>query len=134
MASAMRRFTGLSSTTSTRRPGGIATSASSTGVATAPAGIAATTNGSVNPKVAPRPGSLSTASVPPMRWTSSRAMASPRPVPPWTRVVDVSACVNAVKSCACASGVMPIPVSRTSNLTRTRSSSTGPSSRSPITT
>ena len=41
-------------------------------------------------------------------------MASPSPVPPYLRVVEPSACVNAWNSPRCASAEMPMPVSVTS--------------------
>ena len=40
-------------------------------------------------------------------------IVSPRPVPPYLRVVEPSACVNASKICCCFSAGIPIPVSRT---------------------
>ena len=40
-------------------------------------------------------------------------MASPSPVPPYRRVVEVSACSNASKTSTCLSGGIPIPVSVT---------------------
>ena len=46
-------------------------------------------------------------------------MVSPSPVPPCLRVVDMSACVNGWNSFADCSGVMPMPVSRTENLSCT---------------
>jgi len=46
-------------------------------------------------------------------------MESPSPVPPYLRVVEVSACEKAWKSRALCSGVMPIPLSRTENFTFT---------------
>ena len=51
----------------------------------------------------PRPTSLSTQIRPPIRSTSREAMARPRPVPPWRRVVEVSACSNISKIVACFS-------------------------------
>ena len=42
-----------------------------------------------------------------------RLMASPSPVPPYLRVVEVSAWLNASNSLPCCSGAMPMPVSRT---------------------
>ena len=63
----------------------------------------------------PRPGSLCTISSPPMRRHSFRLIASPSPVPPNCRVVDVSAWVKASKMRSCWSGAMPMPVSRTEN-------------------
>ena len=48
-------------------------------------------------KTLPAPTSLSTHSRPPIRDTSCTEIVSPSPVPPYLRVVDVSACVNASK-------------------------------------
>ena len=45
-------------------------------------------------KVLPRPGSLSTQISPSIMFASFLLMASPRPVPPYLRVVEVSAWVN----------------------------------------
>ncbi len=63
--------------------------------------------------VLPMPFSLSTSISPPIISTSFLLMLNPRPVPPYFRVVELSACENAVKSRAVSSGSMPIPVSRT---------------------
>ena len=46
----------------------------------------------------------------------SLEMVKPRPVPPYLRVVDASACEKALNSAACTAGGIPIPVSRTANL------------------
>ena len=54
-------------------------------------------NRAVKAKVLPRPGSLSTVIVPPIRATSRAAMVRPRPVPPYLRVVEVSSCSKARK-------------------------------------
>ena len=51
---------------------------------------------------------------PPIRSTMRWQIARPRPVPPYRRVVDASACVNAWNRRDCASAAMPMPVSRTS--------------------
>src|SRR6516162_6231987 len=48
-------------------------------------------------------------------------MESPRPVPPYLRVVEVSAWENAWNSRALCSGVMPMPLSRTANFSLMRS-------------
>ena len=45
-------------------------------------------------------------------------IASPRPVPPYWRVVELSACENALNIRSSLSCGMPIPVSRTSKLKR----------------
>ena len=52
---------------------------------------------------------------PPSRSASSLLSASPSPVPPYLRVVLASAWVNGWNSRATWSGVIPIPVSVTSN-------------------
>ena len=78
-------------------------------------------------KVEPAPGWLSTATSPPSRWQKWRVRARPRPVPPYRRVVDASACVNASNRRPSCSGVIPIPVSATRNT----SQSPAPPSRSP---
>ena len=67
-------------------------------------------------KVEPLPGSLSTVMSPPIIWQKRWLIASPSPVPPYLRVVEASACVNAWNSFAICSGVMPMPVSLTRNV------------------
>lgn len=62
----------------------------------------------------PRPGSLSTASRPPICSTSRMQMVSPRPVPPYRRVVEASAWENGSNSRTTSCGAMPMPVSQTS--------------------
>src|ERR1700722_16123689 len=52
----------------------------------------------VNQKHEPWSGVLSTPIRPPMRSASCRQMASPSPVPPYLRVVELSACTNAWNS------------------------------------
>ena len=54
-------------------------------------------------KVLPPPSSLSTHTRPPINSTSADEMASPSPVPPKRRVVDVSACSKALKMSSCLS-------------------------------
>src|SRR6202048_1391727 len=49
-------------------------------------------------KVEPLPGLLSTAMVPPIIWQKRLLIASPRPVPPYLRVVDASAWENSWNS------------------------------------
>ncbi len=71
------RLVALSSTTSTRRP---ASRAGGTG--TAVASGACRSKRTVNQKVLPRPGRLSTSIAPPMSETSRFEMARPSPVPP----------------------------------------------------
>ena len=51
--------------------------------------------GNVKKNFAPWPGVLSTHTRPPCPWTMCFTMASPSPVPPNLRVVDMSACENA---------------------------------------
>ena len=61
----------------------------------------------------PRPGSLSTAMRPPISPTSWAEIERPRPVPPYSRVVEPSAWAKASKISSCLSRGMPIPVSAT---------------------
>ena len=56
-------------------------------------------------------------------------MASPSPLPPYFRVVELSACVNASNSVAWTSGAIPMPVSRTP----TRSSTSPPGAAAAVT-
>src|SRR5581483_8230340 len=58
---------------------------------------------------------LSTRISPPSRRAISREIESPRPVPPYLRVVDASACWNASKKIFCLSSAIPTPVSVTRN-------------------
>lgn len=81
-SASMVRWVALSSTTSTRLSG--------IGAAAGPCGEASSSL-TVNQKVLPTPGSLSTPISPPMRVVRRRQMASPRPVPPYLRVVEASA-------------------------------------------
>ena len=67
-------------------------------------------------KRAPRPApSLATVTDPPCSSVSSFTIASPRPSPPWSRVIEPSACRKRSKTCGRNAGAMPIPVSRTSS-------------------
>ncbi len=68
----------------------------------------------VNQNVLPVPSSLATPQSPPMSATSWLLIASPRPVPPYSRDVDVSAWTNGWKIRPSLSGAMPSPVSETS--------------------
>src|SRR2546425_9127477 len=52
---------------------------------------------------------------PPMSSTSRLEMVRPRPVPPYWRVVDESACVKLSKMTSSLSAGMPMPVSETEN-------------------
>ena len=63
--------------------------------------------------VLPLPTSLSTQIRPPISSTSRVEMASPRPVPPYRRVVEPSAWAKASKMRCCLSCGMPMPVSDT---------------------
>src|SRR6185369_859109 len=73
--------------------------------------------GRVKWNVLPRPTSLSTQMRPPCKVTSRFEIARPRPVPPYRRVVELSACRNSSNTYACASGLMPTPVSATETVT-----------------
>ena len=55
------------------------------------------------------PGMLISRISPPKRRASSRLIASPKPVPPYLRLVLPSACWNASKILCCLSGGMPMP-------------------------
>ena len=80
----MRRFSSWSSTTRIRLLIGAATCRS-------------TRTGSVNRKVEPRPRVDSTQIRPPWSSTIRLAIARPRPVPPFFRVLELSACWNSSK-------------------------------------
>ena len=62
---------------------------------------------------------LSTQMRPSIIVTSREEIARPRPVPPYLRVVELSAWKKAPKMRACLAGGMPMPVSETSNSSRT---------------
>ena len=61
----------------------------------------------------PRPGLDISRISPPKSRDSSRLMARPKPVPPYLRLVEPSACWNASKMICCLSDGMPMPVSET---------------------
>ena len=107
----------LSSTTSTCRPrrSGLGSKGAWRGVPSP--------RWAVNQKVLPTPGRLCTPTSPPIRVASFLEMASPRPVPPYLRVVDESPCSNERNSRDCCSGVRPMPVSCTSKRSSTPASS-----------
>lgn len=69
----------------------------------------------------PAPYSLRTLIEPPIISASRLLMLSPSPVPPYLRVVEPSAWVKGWNSRACCSGVMPMPLSSTSNSSSTQS-------------
>ena len=58
---------------------------------------------------------LSTQILPSIISTSRLEIESPSPVPPYFRVVELSAWLNGWNKRAVCSGVMPIPLSRTEN-------------------
>ena len=94
----MRRLVALSSTTSTGRPRSAAGSGRPFRGSTSACAVAGwTPRRAVKWNTLPAPGSLSTHRRPPIRDTSCTEIVSPRPVPPYLRVVDVSACENASK-------------------------------------
>ena len=62
-------------------------------------------------KVEPSPGLLSTVMSPPIIWQKRLLIASPRPVPPYLRVVEASAWENSWNSLPICSSVIPMPVS-----------------------
>ena len=66
----------------------------------------------------PRPCSLTTPICPFMSLANCAQMASPRPVPPYLRVVDTSTCANFSNKEPSLSEGMPIPVSRTERRSR----------------
>src|SRR4029079_186488 len=74
--------------------------------------------GSLTVNREPLPGVLSTSTLPPITWQNRDTIASPRPVPPYLRVVVTSAWVNGSNTFAACSAVMPTPVSETTNSTK----------------
>ena len=106
----------LSSTTSTLRSAGASDAASSS------ATCSPASNSRLKLKLLPLPGVLSTSICPPMPWVSCWEMASPSPVPPYCRVMVLSAWEKDLNNRACCSSFMPIPLSRTSKCIVTRSS------------
>ena len=71
-------------------------------------------SGMSNQKVEPRPGCESTPMVPPIRSTMRLQMTRPRPVPPYRRVVELSAWLKGWNRRCTLAAAMPMPVSRTS--------------------
>ena len=84
---------------------------------TAVAGCDVGTHTDREPEGASHPERLDTPQSPPMSATSWPLMASPRPVPPYFREVDVSAWTKGWKIVSSLSGAMPSPVSDTSKRT-----------------
>ena len=84
-------------------------------------GPEAGTSGRSNQKVEPLPCSLSTPISPPISSTSWCEIARPRPVPPYSRVVEASACENFENSRSMVSLSMPIPESTISKCSRSPS-------------
>ena len=82
---------------------------------------AASRTGAGEPERRALPSVLRTPISPPISVTSRLEIARPRPVPPYLRVVEPSACVKAWNSRVCAAGGMPMPVSCTSKRSRTSS-------------
>ncbi len=72
-------------------------------------------NGAARKKVLPLPTSLVQPMRPPINSTRPLLMANPRPVPPYLRVVEESACVKRSKIISVLSAAIPIPVSTTLN-------------------
>ncbi|MNG74491.1 hypothetical protein D3C79_329720 [compost metagenome] len=108
MSARIWRAAALSSTTSTRAPASSAGTTLRCGCAFSP-----TPSQTLNENVLPLPAWESTAIVPPISSTRRLQMARPRPVPPYWRVVELSAWAKAWKSRPDCSGVMPMPVSCT---------------------
>ncbi len=79
---------------------------------------------SVKKNVVPSPGSLSKSSCPPISSINRAEMVRPRPVPPYFRVIEVSAWEKASNIFDFCSLVTPIPLSCTSNLIRVTPSCT----------
>ncbi len=74
--------------------------------------------GTIRLKVEPLPGSETTLISPPSSRARLRLMLKPSPVPPYCRVVLLSACWNSLKIRGMASGLIPMPVSSTSMRSR----------------
>ena len=109
-----------------RLPRSVDRPCSPTGVGAACARRAGVRQRQVERERAALAGLLTSRISPPSRFASSRLIASPRPVPPYLRLVPASACWNASKMSFCFSGAMPMPVSDTSNaIAARREPSTG---------
>ena len=107
------RTSGWSSTIKTRKPaamyGSTASSVCCAGV------FASNQTGSVRQNSVPKPSALCTSNCPCISVASRLLIASPRPLPPYKRLVDALAWVKLLKISAWVSSVMPMPVSRTRN-------------------
>ncbi len=90
---------------------------------TGPGSLALNLNSSSNQNLLPRPGELTTPISPSINCTSFLEMVVPSPVPPNFLLMDWSAWVKLSKIDCCSFFVIPMPVSMTSNLSLTRSSS-----------
>ena len=101
----IRRFTTLSSTTTTRKPASCDTSAGNSAVSVSGSRRITKWNS------LPCPTSLSTHKRPARASTRRLEMVKPRPVPPNLRVVELSSCENASKIEASLDSGMPMPVS-----------------------
>ena len=77
----------------------------------------ALSSGSSAQKQLPSPGVLATPTTPPISSASWRQMLRPRPVPPYWRVVELSACENGWNRRGSSSAATPGPVSVTSKRT-----------------
>jgi len=75
----------------------------------------------VNQNVLPLPGMLSQPTSPPIRSARRLVIARPRPVPPYLRVVLLSACSKSWNNLPMFSVAIPIPVSSTEKRTLSRS-------------
>src|SRR6266404_5777423 len=78
-------------------------------------GLSSTVTGNRTVNRAPPPDRLATLTSPPMSWQCRQTRANPRPVPPYLRAIDVSACTKGWKSFSLCSSVKPMPVSVTMN-------------------
>ena len=117
MSARNRRLVGWSSTTSTRRPD--SGPASTTGLSATSRCFFTST---VKWNVLPRPSLLSTQIRPFIMEVSCAQMASPSPVPPYFRDMELSAWLKTSKISCCLSSGMPIPVSATEQASVTASS------------
>ncbi len=104
----MRRLVALSSTMRTDSP-------SSTSPSGENGAVFVVSNAAVKRKVDPTLALRLTSMRPFINSMRRFEMASPRPVPPYSLVVEESACSNASKMRSCFSAEMPMPVSRTLN-------------------